>query len=218
MLRLHSLIAAIVTLGLTSSWALVGVGGHWAPNGAGYILGTDRNIDFALHGREISAHFDRPKSEIGDGFGVKIWYDLPWFPLNLEATLNIQSGSYPVELTTVDPYTGEEKQVNVTYNGKQSPTYSVAKTDFSGALRPFHISRELFELMGYVGGGGSLFLGRDVIGPDYFKKKNLGPSRAYGDFSFGWGGACSRRYSGPFVCLCFLRQRQVPLRPFSPPS
>lgn len=152
-MRKLSLIALVAAFAAAPSFALVGIGGHWAPNFGASVGGKTET--FTMAGQDFK--FVREEATIDQGFGFKLWLDIPFIPLNIEATANFQGGFY--DASVQDP-TGKEYDLKVDMGfpllGEARPMFGMMTTDLSVAWRALDLSLAVVGLQAYVGGGPSM--------------------------------------------------------------
>jgi hypothetical protein len=156
------IIAAAAALLATQSFAIIGVGAHYAPGfGTKMKAGPkDRvadNIDFSHEG------FD----EMMQGFGFKLWIDL--LPIiDIEGTFNIQFGSYDASLYVKTP-DGVENEIPLeielggTPFAKANPKYVA----MNGDLSITYPITSLPIIRPYIGGGLTVFANSFVLNQAY---------------------------------------------------
>ena len=160
-MNLKVLVAAGALLA-TQSFAIVGVGFHYAPGFGTKMTGMsapapvtdDQTVMLQQHG------FDG----MMQGFGFKAWVDI--LPvIDIEATLNIQFGSYDASLFVVNPADASVNEVPLeielggTPFGKANPKF-VAMT---GDLSITYPITSLPIIRPYIGGGLSYHLNSFVL-------------------------------------------------------
>lgn len=151
-------VLAAAALLASQTFAIVGIGGHYAP-GFGTKL-KSANKEKITDGIE----FDHGGfSGTMQGFGFKLWLDI--LPIiDIEATYNIQFGSYKANLYVNDPMGGSTKipldiELGGTPFGKASPKFVAMNGDLSitypvtclPIIRP------------YIGGGLTYYLNTTVL-------------------------------------------------------
>ena len=157
-------ILAAAALLATQSFAIIGIGGHYAPGFGTKMKGAGKaevakGIDFSHEG------FDGTMQ----GFGFKLWIDLlPIF--DIEATYNIQFGSYDASLFVNDP-TGKnpptelplEIELAGTPFGKANPKFVASNLDVSLTYPITFIP----VLRPYIGGGVTYHLNSFVLNQSF---------------------------------------------------
>ena len=158
-MKIKALLAAGALLA-TQSFAIVGIGAHYAPG-----LGTKMSAMEApapVADNVLLQHqgFDG----LMQGFGFKLWVDL--LPIvDIEATLNIQFGSYDAALYVKNPTDGSvaeiplEIELGGTPFGKANPKFVAMTGDFS-ITYPITF---LPIIRPYIGGGLSYHLNSFVL-------------------------------------------------------
>ena len=164
----------------TQSFAIIGIGAHYAPNFGTSMkgLGTDKvrdRVDVTDAGEVKMWHggFD----EMMQGFGFKVWVDI--LPIiDIEATFNIQFGSYDATLFIADPkasLTGGEltyQQIDLevelggTPFGKANPKYVQMNGDISVTYPLTFIP--IFRP--YIGGGITYYMNTFILNQKFTKK------------------------------------------------
>ena len=157
------IIAAAAAFLATQSFAIIGIGGHYAPGfGTSMKAGPkDKvadNIKFSHEG------FD----EMMQGFGFKLWVDvLP--KIDVEATFNIQFASYDASLYVNNPYTDKESVIPLEIEvggspfAKATPKYVSMNGDLSITI-PY---TKLPVIRPYIGGGATLFANTFVLNREF---------------------------------------------------
>ncbi|MBO7413547.1 MAG: hypothetical protein J6U20_07795 [Fibrobacter sp.] len=157
------IIAAAAALLATQSFAIIGVGAHYAPGfgtkmKAGPKAKVADNINFSHEG------FD----EMMQGFGFKLWIDL--LPIiDIEGTLNIQFGSYDASLYVVNPTSGAENEIPLeielagTPFAKANPKY----VSMNGDLSITYPITSLPIIRPYIGGGLTVFANSFILNQAY---------------------------------------------------
>ena len=152
-------ILAAAALLATQSFAIIGIGGHYAPGfgtkmKAGAVAPVAEGIEFGHAGF----------SGTMQGFGFKLWIDLlPIF--DIEATYNIQFGSYDAALFVdgvADPIPIEIELAGTPF-GKANPKFVASNLDitltypitFIPIIRP------------YIGGGFTYYLNSFVLNQSF---------------------------------------------------
>ena len=157
------IIATAAALLATQSFAIIGVGAHYAPGfgtkmKAGPKAKVADNIDFSHEG------FD----EMMQGFGFKLWIDL--LPIiDIEGTFNIQFGSYDASLYVKNPTSGVESEIPLeielggTPFAKANPKYVA----MNGDLSITYPITSLPIIRPYIGGGLTVFANSFVLNQAY---------------------------------------------------
>ena len=157
------IIAAAAALLATQSFAIIGVGAHYAPGfgtkmKAGPKAKVADNINFSHEG------FD----EMMQGFGFKLWIDL--LPIiDIEGTFNIQFGSYDASLYVLNPTSGAESEIPLeielggTPFAKANPKYVA----MNGDLSITYPITSLPIIRPYIGGGVTVFANSFVLNQEY---------------------------------------------------
>lgn len=157
------IIATAAALLATQSFAIIGVGAHYAPGfgtkmKAGPKAKVADNIDFSHEG------FD----EMMQGFGFKLWIDL--LPIiDIEGTFNIQFGSYDASLYVKNPTSGAENEIPLeielggTPFAKANPKYVA----MNGDLSITYPITSLPIIRPYIGGGLTVFANSFVLNQAY---------------------------------------------------
>jgi hypothetical protein len=157
------IIAAAAALLATQSFAIIGVGAHYAPGfgtkmKAGPKAKVADNINFSHEG------FD----EMMQGFGFKLWIDL--LPIiDIEGTFNIQFGSYDASLYVKNPTSGAENEIPLeielagTPFAKANPKY----VSMNGDLSITYPITSLPIIRPYIGGGLTVFANSFILNQAY---------------------------------------------------
>ena len=159
----------------SQSFAILGVGAHYAPNFGTKMTGlgadkvankvdvTDDKMVQMWHGG-----FD----EMMQGFGFKAWIDI--LPIiDIEATFNIQFGSYDATLFFADPtQAGSYKQIDLevelggTPFGKANPKF----VQMNGDLSITYPITSIPIIRPYIGGGITYYLNTFILNQPFTKK------------------------------------------------
>ena len=156
------IIAVAAALLATQSFAIIGIGAHYAPGfgtsmKAGPKAPVANNISFSHEG------FD----EMMQGFGFKLWIDL--LPIiDIEGTFNIQFGSYDASLYVKDPNGTEnviplEIELGGTPFAKANPKFVA----MNGDLSITYPITSLPVIRPYIGGGLTVFANSFVLNQAY---------------------------------------------------
>ena len=157
------IIAVAAALLATQSFAIIGIGAHYAPGfgtsmKAGPKAPVANNIEFSHEG------FD----ETMQGFGFKLWIDL--LPIiDIEGTFNIQFGSYDASLYVKNPTSGAENEIPLeielggTPFAKANPKYVA----MNGDLSITYPITSLPVIRPYIGGGLTVFANSFVLNQAY---------------------------------------------------
>ena len=158
-MKIKALLAAGALLA-TQSFAIVGIGAHYAPG-----LGTKMNaMDAPAPVADNVSLQHQGFDGLMQGFGFKLWVDL--LPIiDIEATLNIQFGSYDASLFVTNPADGSVAEVPLeielggTPFGKANPKFVAMAGDLS-ITYPITF---LPIIRPYIGGGLSYHLNSFVL-------------------------------------------------------
>ena len=161
-MNFKALIAAGALLA-TQSFAIVGLGFHYAPGFGTKMKGMDAPAPVTEDGTVLLQHDGF--SGTMQGFGFKAWVDL--LPIiDIEATLNIQFGSYDASLFVVNPAEPDvvnevplEIELGGTPFGKANPKF-VAMTGDLSITYPITF---LPIIRPYIGGGLSYHLNSFIL-------------------------------------------------------
>ena len=152
-------ILAAAALLATQSFAIIGIGGHYAPGfgtkmKAGPVLPVTEGIQFGHEG------FDGTMQ----GFGFKLWIDI--LPIiDIEATYNIQFGSYDAALYVdgvADPIPIEIELAGTPF-GKANPKFVASNLDISVTYPITFIP----IIRPYIGGGFTYYLNTFVLNQSF---------------------------------------------------
>ena len=175
------LIFAAAALLATQSFAIAGIGGHYAPIAGTTLKKADRESLKNTNGNLQFSHGDFSGLQ---GFGFKAWIDILPF-VDVEATFNIQFASYnatlwarknPVETLTnptavLDEADYKRIPLEIELGGtpfaKATPKYISMNADLS-VTKPFSIP--LFPIRPYVGGGLTIHWNTFVLNKAFVEK------------------------------------------------
>jgi hypothetical protein len=161
----YKIIAAAAAFLATQSFAIIGIGGHYAP-GFGTSMKAGPKATVSKNSEDIKfSHegFD----EMMQGFGFKLWVDvLP--KIDVEATFNIQFASYDASLYVKNPKGAEneiplEIEVGGSPFAKATPKYVSMNGDLSITL-PY---TKLPVIRPYIGAGVTLFANTFVLNREF---------------------------------------------------
>lgn len=150
MRKIHALPALLVVAAMAApSFALVGIGGHWAPNFGAKIGGAKQTISTS----PTEVRFIRDEATIEQGFGFKLWLELPFIPINVEATTNFQGGFYDATIETDTKEIPLAIDMGFPLIGDAEPMFGLMSVDLSVAWRFVDFNPALLRVQTYVGGG-----------------------------------------------------------------
>ena len=166
-MNIKALIAAGALLA-TQSFAIIGIGGHYAPGFGTKMDGMDQAAPVTQDGSVLLKHggFDGTMQ----GFGFKLWIDI--LPIiDIEATVNFQFGSYDASLYVMDPtgnYTEVPLEIELggTPFGKANPKFVATTGDLSITYPITFIP----IIRPYIGGGLSYHLNSFVLNQEFVSK------------------------------------------------
>lgn len=168
------IIAAAAALLASQSFAIIGIGGHYAP-GFGSKMEASAPAVVSPEGSLSTVQFNHDAfSGTMQGFGFKLWVDI--LPIiDVEATFNIQFASYdatlyvegaepvPLEIELGGTPFGKANPKFVAMNGDLSITYPIT---FLPIIRP------------YIGGGVTYFLNSFVLNDNFMRNLMSDPTIA----------------------------------------
>ena len=166
-MNIKALLAAGALLA-TQSFAIIGIGGHYAPGFGTKMSGMDETAPVTQDGSVLLKHggFDGTMQ----GFGFKLWVDI--LPIiDIEATMNFQFGSYDASLYVQD-VTGQYTEVPLeielggTPFGKANPKFVAMTGDLSITYPITFIP----IIRPYIGGGLSYHLNSFVLNQEFVSK------------------------------------------------
>lgn len=140
----------------TSSFAIAGFGGHYAPNMGEAFGSTTENL-ISEKNTGTNVNFQRGAVKDMQGFGVKLWIDAIPF-IDVEATGNFSFGSYSSALTFQtanysDTLPIEAKMGYMGYETKATPLAFIGSGDLS-VVYPFLKFPPVLNLVKFYAGGG----------------------------------------------------------------
>ena len=167
----------------SQSFAIIGIGAHYTPNFGtkmkGFVAAPDRftnSVDVADAGAVKLWHggFD----EMMQGFGFKVWVDI--LPvIDIEATFNIQFGSYDASLFFMDPSAAlggagadAYKQIDLeielggTPFGKANPKF----VQMNGDLSITYPITFIPVIRPYIGGGLTYYMNTFILNQPFTKR------------------------------------------------
>lgn len=155
--------AAAAALLATQSFAIIGIGGHYAPN-----IGTKMDASKAeAFSKAPNISFDHGDFKNMQGFGFKMWIDV--LPIiDIEATYNIQFASYDAALH-VKSLDGSTKDIPLEIELGGSP-FAKATPKFvamNGDLSITYPFTKLPLIRPYIGGGLTYYLNTFVLDHDF---------------------------------------------------
>lgn len=155
--------AAAAALLASQSFAIIGIGGHYAP-GFGTSMDAGKKGEVAPNINFDHQGFD----ETMQGFGFKLWIDILPF-IDVEGTFNIQFGSYDASLYVDNPLDGSEKEIPLeielggTPFGKANPKFVAMMGDLSITYPITFIP----IIRPYIGAGVTLFANSFVLNKEF---------------------------------------------------
>lgn len=172
-MNFKALIAAGALLA-TQSFAIIGIGGHYAPGFGTKMKGMDAPAPVTENGSILLKHDGF--SGTMQGFGFKLWVDL--LPIiDVEATMNFQFGSYDASLFVADPTSGNlteiplEIELGGTPFGKANPKF----VSMNGDLSITYPITSLPIIRPYIGGGVTYRLNSFVLNQQFVSALVDGP-------------------------------------------
>lgn len=167
------LLVAAAALCATQSFAIIGLGFHYAPGFGTKMKGAPipapvatATVNDPLTGEPASTtsiNFNHQDfSGTMQGFGVKLWVDI--LPIiDVEATVNIQFGSYDASLWVEDQEIPLEIELGGTPFGKANPKF----VSMNGDLSITYPITFLPIIRPYVGGGITYFMNSFVLNQQF---------------------------------------------------
>ena len=164
------IIFAAAALLATQSFAIAGIGGHYAPMSGTSLKKVEKT---AIKGNE-NLKFSHGDFTGLQGFGFIAWVDVLPF-IDIEATFNIQFASYNASLwakNPLDPLSDyKEIPMQIELGGtpfaKATPKYIAMNADLSAAY-PFDLP--LIPIHPYVGGGLTFHWNTFVLNKEFVEK------------------------------------------------
>jgi hypothetical protein len=163
------IIFAAAALLATQSFAIAGIGGHYAPNVGTSLKKVEKANIFKDNSNLQFSHGDFSGLQ---GFGFKAWVDILPF-IDVEGTFNIQFASYNASLWAKAPNSDTYKEIPMeielggTPFAKATPKYIAMNADIS-VTYPFSIP--LFPIRPYVGGGLTMHWNTFVLNKPFVTK------------------------------------------------
>lgn len=171
-------LAAAAALCVSQSFAIIGLGFHYAPN-----FGTKLDATTPKEVMKLEKEVEGEKLSLGNvlyahgsfenmqGFGVKLWLDfLPIF--DIEATYNIQFGSYDASLLMYGPDGSlvKNQKVELEFDGvpfgKANPKFVAMNGDLSVTYPLTFIP----VIRPYIGGGFTYYLSTPIMSERFVEK------------------------------------------------
>ncbi len=187
MKKLFSKLSILIALGSTSSFAIFGIGAHYAPNYGSKVKAAEEQIFFQavdinndeIPDDTISANLSRGKSKDFQGFGFKFWIDaLP--VIDIEATVNFQANTYSADLAydLIGDDTGVQEIALRTPGAgalpikqkKIDPAYGWVFVDLSANYPFFEVPLPVIEWKFYAGGGITYVWGTPAVSKSFAEK------------------------------------------------
>lgn len=172
-MNFKALIAAGALLA-TQSFAIIGIGGHYAPGFGTKMNGMDAPAPVTTDGSILLQHggFDGTMQ----GFGFKLWVDI--LPIiDVEATMNFQFGSYDASLYVSNPMDGSLQEIPLeielggTPFGKANPKF----VSMNGDLSITYPITTLPIIRPYIGGGVTYRMNTFVLNQSFVSQLIDGP-------------------------------------------
>ncbi len=187
---MKSICLLAIFLGMTaSSYAILGIGGQWAPNFSAEIKGSQDTILGTASTPNFS--FNQGSKTGLTGFGAKVWLDFLPF-VDIEASSNIQFAKYNGALTlantpgaALDTTINLEVETGLPGFDKATPIFGKITSDLS-ILYPFLKLPPLISIVKvYAGAGISHVLSTAVLDAEFATKAvteaQLDPTTATAD-------------------------------------
>lgn len=160
------LLAAVAALCISPSFAILGVGFHYAPNFGTSLdaSGMEEITGFKAGGKELAkVEYAHGSFSSLQGFGLKVWVDI--LPIiDVEATYNLQWGSYSstFAVTGIDGKT-IERDIELEFDGvpfgKTTPKFVAMNGDLSITIP----MTSLPIIRPYIGGGITYYLSTPIM-------------------------------------------------------
>lgn len=161
------ILAAAAALCASQAFAIIGVGFHYAPGFGTSLKGAPEHAPVAKvkapgpDGNDVTTSIDFSHEDFSgmmQGFGLKLWVDvLPIF--DVEATVNVQFGSYDASLWVEKTEIPLEIELGGTPFGKANPKFVVMNGDFSITYPITFIP----VIRPYIGGGLTYYMNSFVL-------------------------------------------------------
>lgn len=165
------LLVAAAALCATQSFAIIGLGFHYAPGFGTSLDGAPKkvpvaSVDNPVPGEPATAIKFNHQDFSGtmQGFGIKLWVDILPF-IDVETTVNIQFGSYDASLWVEKQEIPLEIELGGTPFGKANPKFVVMNGDLS-ITYPITF---LPIIRPYIGGGLTYYMNSFVLNQDFVK-------------------------------------------------
>lgn len=162
-MNFKALIAAGALLA-TQSFAIIGIGGHYAPGFGTKMKGMDKPAEIGSNVDLQHGGFDGTMQ----GFGFKVWVDI--LPIiDVEATVNFQFGSYDASLFVNNPVDGSSQEIPLeielggTPFGKANPKFVA----MNGDLSITYPITSLPIIRPYIGGGITYYMNSFVLNQQF---------------------------------------------------
>lgn len=164
MKKLFTKIALAATVVASPSFAIFGLGFHYAP-GMGTIDANTADLSAQLDDASQYASLEliNGAGDIAQGGGVKLWIDVIPF-IDIEATSNVHFGDYRSDLRlTADGADPQNVEINPEFQGLAISKYFQSTTDLT-ITYPF---LDLPVIDFYVGGGMTYFFATPLIDEEF---------------------------------------------------
>ncbi len=168
------ILAAAAAFCATQSFAIIGLGFHYAPNFGTELKSASEKDVLTL--KEGDLQVGRVGYEHGSfsnmqGFGLKLWIDI--LPIiDIEATYNIQFGSYDASLSVYGPDDKlvKKQKVELEFDGVPFGKASPKFVSMNGDLSITYPITFIPIIRPYIGGGVTYFISSPVLSDKFVSK------------------------------------------------
>lgn len=164
-------LAVAAALCVSPSFAIIGIGFHYAPNfGTSLDATTNEKVgSISYAGNDATVEYRHGSFSSMQGFGLKLWVDI--LPIiDIEATYNLQWGSYSSTLTVSGPgFEPFEQDIELEFDGVPFGKATPKFVAMNGDLSITYPITSLPIIRPYIGGGLTYYLSTPVMSAKFIK-------------------------------------------------
>ncbi len=166
-----TLIMGAAIFAATSSYAIVGLGFHWAPGWGSSVKASSGDVfDMDQGGTAQSASILQEKSDRNIGFGAKLWIDfLPFVDIEVSSMMQVFEYGLALDMQgdLLDTNIALEIETGLPGYEKAKPVFGVISSDLSVKYPVFKFPPVVNIVKLYVGGGVSHFVSTAILTKDF---------------------------------------------------
>lgn len=194
-MNFKALIAAGALLA-TQSFAIIGIGGHYAPGFGTKMKGMDKPADIAKIDDNTGISLQHGGFDgTMQGFGFKLWVDI--LPIiDVEATVNFQFGSYDASLFVNSEKSVQEIPLEIELGGTPFGKANPKFVAMNGDLSITYPITSLPIIRPYIGGGVTYYLNSFVLNQKFTSSIVEGVKQGVDDLAKAYGEVAEAKLNG----------------------